>query len=84
INYPDPPRHQTVLDIQSFRLGQLVNLDNKLSKESTQPSKAIDSRLSSAQETVDIYALRQQVEDLNQKIADLTQKLSKATDSSDK
>jgi len=83
INYPDPPRHQTVLDIQSFRLGQLVNLDNKLSKEPTQPSKAIDSRLSSAQETVDIYALRQKVEDLNQKIAALTQKLSKASNSSD-
>ncbi|MEL7224016.1 MAG: hypothetical protein AAGL17_03925 [Cyanobacteria bacterium J06576_12] len=70
INRPDPPKHKTVLDIQSFQLGDL-------DEDSTARPQA--SLQSMPQQQPEIGTLSQQVDILNQKIAELSKKLAQVT-----
>ncbi|MGD1899631.1 MAG: hypothetical protein ACFB16_22130 [Phormidesmis sp.] len=79
---PDPPKHKTVLDIENFRLGELDDIEEEADENLTESALPSQQKIDS-EESADIYALSQQVEDLNRKIADLTQKLSQVSNSAD-
>ncbi|MEL6939377.1 MAG: hypothetical protein AAFO84_09310 [Cyanobacteria bacterium J06598_1] len=75
LHRPDPPKHRTVLDIQSFKLADLLGSE----QESNKLAAATTTQKSSAQEPTDIHTLSQQVEVLNRKIATLTEKLAEVS-----
>ena len=81
LNRLDPPKRKTVLDAESFKLGDLTNLEPEL-KAKTRKGLVGQSHRPS-QDAAEISVLSQQVEDLNRKIAYLSQKLAQVADTAE-
>ena len=81
INRPDPPKHKTVLDVQTFQLSEL-DKEEPTSEQNHQIATTATPKQNptgTSASTPEINILSQQVNALNQKIAELSQKLEQVT-----